>query len=190
MQSTYIKPQARKVHDANVTFEEYYYYAQKTRAEEQGLKSPKLNWRQLLLRKKSENEAGEDSHESTDAAKNVAEVNFANRENRMEISDEEWTNASRAYRTASWGAAFYLVSLQLIVLLGPYLRSVRSPPTYWAHTGSASHSEHWVGDLALRSTQSSASSQATPATSSGTCTSASTAMNSLLGKYLRKTRLL
>ena len=32
--STAIKPQQRALHDPDVTFEEYYYYAQQTRAEE------------------------------------------------------------------------------------------------------------------------------------------------------------
>jgi hypothetical protein len=99
--STYIKPQGRKVHDADVRFEEYYFYAQRTREEERTLQSPKLNWREILLRKKNENDVG---NSEDGAHHHLAEKDFANRANRLEISDEEWTNASRAFRTASWGA--------------------------------------------------------------------------------------
>jgi hypothetical protein len=99
--STYIKPQGRKPHDPDVTFEEYYYYAQRTREEEKTLESPVLNWREVVLRKKSGHDAG---NKEPGAHTSLTEENFANSSNRLEISDEEWTNASRAYRTASWGA--------------------------------------------------------------------------------------
>lgn len=111
MMSTYIKPQARAVHDSSVTFEEYYFYAQRTREEEKHLDSPVLNWREIILRKKAKH---------PDAPANEVHLtadNFANRSHRAEITDEEWTNASRAYRTASWGACFYLITTDI---LGPY----------------------------------------------------------------------
>ncbi|OCK74275.1 hypothetical protein K432DRAFT_409998 [Lepidopterella palustris CBS 459.81] len=117
VQSNYIKPQARGLHDPNITFEEYHYYALKTREEEKGLASPKLNWRELILRKKSLRNADDDPNSERNPVKHHTEVNFANRENRLEISDEEWTNASRAFRTASWGACFYLITTDI---LGPY----------------------------------------------------------------------
>ncbi len=96
--STYIKPQARKPHDPDVTFEEYHYYALRTREDQKDLEAPKTDWKGLLLRKKkkpTEIEAVEPHLSSKD---------FSNPEHRLEISDEEWTNASRAFRTASWGA--------------------------------------------------------------------------------------
>jgi hypothetical protein len=104
VQSTYIRPQARKLYDSSVTFEEYYYYAQKTRQEEKGLPKPKSNFREILGSKKNEIDPNEH------AAHHHTELNLANKENRLEVTDEEWTNASRAFRTASAGAAFYLVS--------------------------------------------------------------------------------
>jgi hypothetical protein len=99
--STYIKPQGRKIHDSAVEFEEYHYYAQRTREEQRTLESPILNWREVVLRKKNAADT-----ELPDAATQtqLTEANFAHRSNRLEISDEEWTNASRAFRTASWGA--------------------------------------------------------------------------------------
>ena len=94
---TYIKPQLRKVHDPDVTFEEYHYYAKRTREEELTLEKPRTNWSNMLSKKKT---AGE-----VDVAANMpTEEELASRENRVDISDEEWTNASRAFRTASAGA--------------------------------------------------------------------------------------
>lgn len=96
--TTLIKPQAREPYDPNVTFEEYHYYAQKTRQEELSLEPPVLNVRQLFRRK--------DAHgdQSEGPTVTLTEDDFKNRERRLEITDEEWTNASRSIRSASWGA--------------------------------------------------------------------------------------
>lgn len=109
VQSTRIPPRARKLYDPDVTLEEYHYYARQTREEEKTFESPKLQWRELLSRKPKP----QDVHEGTDqksGATVVSKANLAHQSARLEITDEEWTNASRAMRTASWGAAFYLVS--------------------------------------------------------------------------------
>jgi hypothetical protein len=98
--STYIKPQGRKAHDPDVRFEEYYYYAQRTREEEKTLESPHTNWREILLQKKNTHDIGT----GQPGQHHLTEKDFANRAHRLEISDEEWTNASRAFRTAGWGA--------------------------------------------------------------------------------------
>ena len=115
-QSTYIKPQARLLHDPAVLFEEYQYYARRTREQEKHLESPKLRWREIINRKTNEDapqiDAGADYRK-----RKVPEVNFAQEANRLHITDEEWTNASRAMRTASTGAAFYLITTDI---LGPY----------------------------------------------------------------------
>jgi len=99
--SSYIKPQGRKPHDPDVLFEEYLYYAERTREEETTLEPPSTIWRHTIFKKKEKAApvaaAGDSPHALTAA-------DFAKRENRLEISDEEWTNASRALRTASWGA--------------------------------------------------------------------------------------
>ena len=99
LQSTYIKPQYRKPHDSDVTFEEYYYYAQRTREEELTYETPGLSWREIVLRKKTtHNEVNGDS------GAHVSEDILADTKNRLTITDEEWTNASRMFRTASTGA--------------------------------------------------------------------------------------
>ena len=119
--SSYIRPQARKLHDPDVKFEEYYYYALKTREDESNVPAPKTNWREVLLRKKPAVDAGGDSNGNGYSEKHdpghVPEVNTSNRENRLEITDQEWIDASRAFRTASWGACFYLITTDI---LGPY----------------------------------------------------------------------
>lgn len=93
VQSTYIRPQARKPYDPDVTFEEYHYYAQRTREEEATYEAPKLSWRDFVSKKKPH--GVEESH---------LEAKDFNADHRLHISDEEWTNASRAFRSASWGA--------------------------------------------------------------------------------------
>jgi len=126
----FIKPQARKLHDENVTLEEYFYYAQKTREEEKALEPPQLRWAEIINRKKPSpddaNAVAEKSH---------VEVNFTDPKTRAKISDEEWINASRAMRTASWGAAFYLVSPPLVQQVCIHVNNIiiRSRPTSSAH---------------------------------------------------------
>ena len=108
--SSYIKPQNRKLHDPNVTLEEYHYYAQQTREIEKTYESPKLRWREIIHKKKN-NEINVDSNETGQDSKALhSDVNFADPAARAQISDEEWVNASRAFRTASWGAVFYLIT--------------------------------------------------------------------------------
>ena len=96
--STFIKPQAREPYDSGISFEEYHYYAKRTREEQEQLEPPVLNFRQYFG-KKSEGDAP-----SQDVTTTLTEEDFTNRSRRLEITDEEWTNASRAFRSASWGA--------------------------------------------------------------------------------------
>ncbi len=96
---TYIKPQARRLHDTAVQFEEYHYYAQRTREEQKTLENPGTNWRHVFLGKKKQHAENQEP-----VPENIDSDKFATASNRIEISDEEWTNASRAFRTASWGA--------------------------------------------------------------------------------------
>ncbi|KAI1436017.1 transmembrane amino acid transporter protein-domain-containing protein [Xylaria sp. CBS 124048] len=95
----------RKVHDSSVTFEEYYYYAQRTREEQLLLEAPQSQWRTIFSHKKKPVDAvrEEDRHAT------VA--------NGQLVTDEEWVSASRAFRTASWGAVFYLITTDV---LGPF----------------------------------------------------------------------
>lgn len=109
--STAIKPQARKLHDPDVSFEEYHFWALRTREEERNSPAPRTNWRELILRKKPAAEREQDLQADSDdkRASLATDLNLSSQANRLEITDEEWTNASRAFRTASWGACFYLI---------------------------------------------------------------------------------
>ena len=111
--NSYIKPQLRKSHDPDVKFEEYHYYAQRTRAEELKLLKTSTNWMNLIMRKDANNANSNGSSDN----KVPSEQDLANRTNKLEITDEEWTNASRAFRTASTGACFYLITTDV---LGPF----------------------------------------------------------------------
>lgn len=109
-----IKPQRRKIHDPNISFEEYHYYAQQTRAEE--VNSPPSGnetklW-SLIIPSKSD---GGVKHATADENKKSQVMSTADA--RATISDEEWTNASRAMRTATRGAIFYLITTDI---LGPF----------------------------------------------------------------------
>jgi len=108
-----VRPQQRALHDINVTFEEYYYYAQQTRAEE--VNNPRTGhettWLSLIFPSKSD--GGVTQLEANgDPKRNLSNPNV-----RSYVSDEEWTNASRALRTATRGAAFYLITTDI---LGPF----------------------------------------------------------------------
>nr|POE72724.1 hypothetical protein CFP56_30663 [Quercus suber] len=126
--STAIRPQARRPHDPAVMFEEYHYYALRTRAEEESLPTPKTDWREIVLRKKPEaqqqreeqNPDG-DSDEYSSTVRTFPAADLSNEEKRLEISDREWTDASRAFRSASWGACFYLITTDI---LGPYVSAL------------------------------------------------------------------
>jgi len=112
----YTLPQMRKLHDSSITFEEYHYYAEKTRAEEDAAATgPTQGMLSMILPSKADrgvNRVGE-KRGSAIAEKN----NSSSPDNRTGISDDEWTNANRALRTASWGAIFYLITTDI---LGPF----------------------------------------------------------------------
>lgn len=97
-----IPPQTRKLYDNDVTLEEYRYYAKRTREEQRLLPKPKTQWSRFFGRK--DKNANADQPDVIAVSKDVG-----TKDGRAVISDEEWTNASRAFRTASTGAVFYLV---------------------------------------------------------------------------------
>jgi len=107
-----IRPQMRKMHDSSITYEEYAYYAARTRQEE-------------------DMHAGErggtgivgvlvpgTAHKADNGdMRKASAVNYSNAEKRSQISEEEWTNASRALRTATTSAVFFLITTDI---LGPF----------------------------------------------------------------------
>jgi len=106
-----IRPQMRKLHDPKVTYEEYAYYAAMTRQEEDTYAAQQGGTGILgvLFPSKSGSGAGD--------VRKASVTNYSTAEKRMQISDEEWTNASRALRTATGSAIFFLITTDI---LGPF----------------------------------------------------------------------
>ncbi|GFP59171.1 hypothetical protein ACSS6W_007843 [Trichoderma asperelloides] len=116
--SAVVKPQHRPLYDSSVTIEEYMYYAQKARAEEDELKAtaPPSTWKDYIRPSKAEPRRLEGEQPTENEVKNASPTGD-NESNRLEITDLEWTNASRALRSASAAACFYLITTDI---LGPF----------------------------------------------------------------------
>jgi hypothetical protein len=116
--SAVVKPQHRPMYDSSVTIEEYMYYAEKARAEEDELKAtaPPSTWKDYIRPSKAEPRRLEGEQPSGTEVKN-ASGSGDNESHRLEITDLEWTNASRALRSASAAACFYLITTDI---LGPF----------------------------------------------------------------------
>ncbi len=115
---SYTRPQMRAMHDKNITFEEYHYYALQSRAEEDSNHrtvmngAPTRGFLATLIPGKSA------SSESSDEKSQIpTDINLSVPERRASVTDEEWTNASRAIRTATAGAIFFLITTDI---LGPF----------------------------------------------------------------------
>ena len=126
----YTRPQMRLLHDPTVTFEEYLYYAQQTRAEEETHainQTEERGFLSTIFPTKSGKGAGMDEKRRPSK---VPAVNISDLGVRQQISDEEWTNASRATRTATVGAIFYLITTDI---LGPFSLPYAFASTGWGY---------------------------------------------------------
>lgn len=105
-----VPPRLRALHDSNVSFHEYQYYARLTRQEQDNLPPAKAgkNFLAYLIPNLQKSPATEVER---------VDLNTSNPEMRKHITDEEWENASRALRTATAGAIFYLITTDI---LGPF----------------------------------------------------------------------
>jgi len=143
--TTYPNRVLRTLHDSNISFEEYLYYAKLTRAEEERLYGPGSNYQETssgigaffkgkILRKEVKRREsveiprlsisaqgepvatnGSEKHGTTTPQSD--EKRDPERSGSLVITDEEWIRASRAARTATWGAIFYLITTDI---LGPF----------------------------------------------------------------------
>lgn len=130
----------RKLYDSSVTFEEYLHYAKRTRAEEEAEQHiPQGGILQQVFRRSSvtseapgtfhhtgvspeEGSPGEKTEKEAAAAPDAdKDGNQPRRRSILSrhslITEQEWRNAARALRTATWGAGFYLITTDI---LGPY----------------------------------------------------------------------
>jgi hypothetical protein len=120
-------PVSRLLHNPEITFEEYRYYAERTRAEEleaTKTEEPSKGIWQIIFPTKSDSgvkpisTSPQDSDSPTTGdEKNETPGAVPQRSQRIAITDAEWTNASRAMRTASGAACFYLITTDI---LGPF----------------------------------------------------------------------
>ncbi|KAL9135490.1 MAG: hypothetical protein Q9175_003329 [Cornicularia normoerica] len=128
----YTRPQMRALHDKSITFEEYHYYALQARAEEDSnhrMMNNGTGTRGFLStiipgKGPSSEAADERRHESMIPA----DVNLSVPDRRASVTDEEWTNASRAIRTATAGAVFFLITTDI---LGPFALPYAFATTGW-----------------------------------------------------------
>ena len=126
----YTRPQMRPLHDKSITFEEYHYYALQSRAEEdldhrtgQNASGTRGFLSTLTGKGPSSEAADEKRRRST-----VPDINLSAPDNRAIITEEEWTNASRAMRTATAGAVFFLITTDI---LGPFALPYAFATTGW-----------------------------------------------------------
>jgi hypothetical protein len=118
---------SRLLHDPAVTFEEYRYFAELTRAEELETAQTEPSSTSIMqtifptkssagVKPISTSPGSPGSSINGEDEKALSPMN-ADRQHRLTISDTEWTNASRAMRTASGAACFYLITTDI---LGPF----------------------------------------------------------------------
>ena len=116
----YTRPQMRALHDPSIQFEEYWYYSRQTRAEEDAFRAedaahPSHGILSTIFPTKSGTGNVVTNGEKGEAP--VPQTNISDPTRRASVTDEEWTNASRAVRTATAGAVFYLITTDI---LGPF----------------------------------------------------------------------
>ena len=119
------------LHNPDVSFEEYMYYASITREEEKvandeyvRLQGPK-SVKSVLLGRFSKGHHATQSPPpppATDSPANEKEIGLGEKSreiapNGMQVTPAEWKNASRALRTCGWGSIFYLITTDI---LGPF----------------------------------------------------------------------
>ncbi|KAL8974249.1 MAG: hypothetical protein Q9197_001502 [Variospora fuerteventurae] len=108
---------AGKLHDPNVTFEEYFYYSQLSRAhpseapDASSTAAPNRLSKYVPFRKGTVAVENSAIRDEKDLDGSLGDETW------HEVSQEEYVQASRALRTASWGAVFYLITTDI---LGPY----------------------------------------------------------------------
>jgi hypothetical protein len=124
-----LTPALRNLHDPSVTIEEYFYWAKITREQQRSISTVKTPARKFLAFGKrdavSPTITGSDPTQSghfnkglgaaTDEKTNDAETPAIGRP--VAVTEEEWMQAARAARTATWGSIFYLITTDV---LGPY----------------------------------------------------------------------
>jgi hypothetical protein len=107
------RPQHRKLYDPKVSFEEYIYYAQRTRVDQDVTSKTETNRDKVSLLKV----LFPPKTNKVELSDKMANLNTSIASQRAVVTDEEWTNASKAMRNATGMAIFYLLTTDV---LGPF----------------------------------------------------------------------
>ena len=109
-----------KLHDSSVSFEEYMHYAAITRTDDRAIVPGHTDDIYSVSGLKALNPFAKKTH----AMATEAEVNekgmtssLPDRTQPFTIAEEDYVKASRAARTATWGAVFFLITTDI---LGPF----------------------------------------------------------------------
>ncbi|KAM0128237.1 hypothetical protein ACHAP3_008458 [Botrytis cinerea] len=119
------------IHDPSITFEEYIYWAEITRAEEKVANEKFItaqgprNWKSTIKNRFSTGKAAKESFDTPPATTLTSNEKYVVDEKSVipggpvqpTVSEAEWKNASRAVRTAGWSGVFYLITTDI---LGPF----------------------------------------------------------------------
>ncbi|KAF9694088.1 hypothetical protein EKO04_007726 [Ascochyta lentis] len=107
-----VRPQHRKLYDPSVSFEEYLYYAEKTRVDQKATDQDgggqEVSLLKIMFPPKSSKVV---------LSEKMANLNTNIASQRAVVSNEEWINASKAMRNATGMAVFYLLTTDV---LGPF----------------------------------------------------------------------
>ena len=115
------RPAVRKLHDPSITFEEYMHYAAITRADDRNITGPNTDNALSVAGLKSMNpfaKKEEPINERVTQMHDEKETATSSPDRQpYTITEEEYIQASRAVRTATWGAVFFLITTDI---LGPF----------------------------------------------------------------------
>ena len=127
---SYTRPQMRALHDKNITFEEYHYFALQSRAEEDSNHRMVKNGTETRGFLSTLIPGKGPSSEPSDGKNAIPDINtnLSVPDRRASVTDEEWTNASRAVRNATAGAIFFLITTDI---LGPFALPYAFASTGW-----------------------------------------------------------
>ncbi|KAK2594759.1 hypothetical protein QQS21_007506 [Conoideocrella luteorostrata] len=102
--------------DSTITFEEFVYWSERTRADEALADTAMREKRGPRTLRNTVRGRFSKGHQD-DATTSVADTYSSQEEIITGVSEKEWKTASRAIRTASWGSIFYLITTDV---LGPF----------------------------------------------------------------------
>lgn len=118
------RPAHTKLHDSSITFEEYMHYAAITRADDRHISTPHTDNAMSVAGLKGLNPFAKKREPAVETTTELNEKVAAAETTSSSpdrapyvISEEEYITASRAVRTATWGAVFFLITTDI---LGPF----------------------------------------------------------------------